>query len=245
MLRALCLCFSIIWLPWVVLADSQQRASSGGESAVEPRRPSQGRPRSGKGKKSRASAKRLKITPQHEAAAFEFAEQHHPKLTRLLKHLERELPREYDRAIRDLFRTQNRLKGIQQRDAERYRMELQLWRTRSRAQLLSARFQIKPSETLRRQLRAALNTEYDLRQQILERERQRLNRRIRKVDTQLDRLQQNRDQMLARQLSSLTAQRNKAGKAKKRSTKRRSADERPAKKRPSEKRPNKTSRGPA
>jgi hypothetical protein len=145
------------------------------------------------------------ITPEREAAVMTFVKRHHPELTELLIHLKENAPKEYDRAVRELLRTSERLAQIQERDSLTYELELQSWKARSRAQLLAARLQMGESSELREQLRAALNEEYDLRLQLLERDREKAADRLKNLGEQIDRISQRRAEEIDRQLKQLTS----------------------------------------
>ena len=65
------------------------------------------------------------VTPERESAALLFAERHHPELRGLLDRLKVNNPDQYEDAIADLFRTSERLAGLQARTPERYDLELE------------------------------------------------------------------------------------------------------------------------
>jgi hypothetical protein len=164
-------------------------------------------PGKSKSGESKATASKVLpgITPEREAAVMTFVKRHHPELTQLLIHLKENAPKEYDRAVRDLLRTSERLAQIQERDSLTYELELQSWKARSRAQLLAARLQMGDSDELRKQLRAALNEEYDLRLQLLERDREKAAERLKHLGDQVDKLSQRREEEIDRQLKQLTS----------------------------------------
>jgi hypothetical protein len=171
--------------------------------------------------KAGSAGKLLVITPEREKAALEFVQRNHPRLAELLEALKASSPREYERAVRELFRTSERLSLVGRRDAVAHDLELRLWKARTRAQILGARLQMGDDEGTRNQLREALEEEYDLRIQVLQRERDRVAERVSTLENQLERLRTQRDPSLAKQYETLTrAARPAAGKpAKKKSTK--------------------------
>jgi hypothetical protein len=144
-----------------------------------------------------------------------FVKQHHAELAELLIHLKENSPGEYDRAVRDLLRTSERLAQVQERDSLQYELELKQWKARSRAQLLAARLQMADSEDLRKQLHAALSEEYDIRLQLLRRDHDRASDRMKNLADQIEKLGQRRNEEIERQLKQLTsAARGGEGKAK-------------------------------
>jgi len=159
--------------------------------------------KTGKGKSSGNATKPV-ITAEREAAAMAFVKEHHPELADIVNHLKESSPKEFERAMRDLSRASERLSQIRQRDEEAYELELKIWQARSRAQLLNARLQMSDDEDLRKQLRDALTEEYDLRLQILSRDRDRFAERVKSLDQQIDRLTRWRDEGIEGQYQQMT-----------------------------------------
>ena len=191
----------------LLLADERETATAG--SAESGQLAEQGSVGSGSvrasasGDGAKAGKGRMMImTPEREAAAITFIRQHHPELAALLLNLKESSPREFERAIRDLYRTSERLAAVQERDSLAYELELQLWKARSRAQLLSARLHMQDDEELRKELRAALREEYDSRLLVLEHDRERLAGRLENLDAQLGQLRANRERAVERQFES-------------------------------------------
>jgi hypothetical protein len=139
-----------------------------------------------------------------ESAVTAFVQKHHPALLELLIHLKESLPKEYQQAIRDLSRTQERLSQYESRDPQRYELELKLWQAQSRGQLLAARLQMSGDEKLREELRATIREEYDLRITLLKHERDRLTTRVEKLDEQIEKQEKNRDSAIEREFALLT-----------------------------------------
>jgi len=149
------------------------------------------------------------IPAEREAAAIQFIEQHQPELVRLLNHLRKSDPRQYQRAVRELMRTVERLNQTKQRDPQRYELELQLWKTRSRIDLLAAQWQMHPSDELRERLRAAVAQQLSQQRRLLTIERERLAQRQEKIDAQLQTLGTQPDAEIDRRVRNLTEGRRK------------------------------------
>jgi len=163
-------------------------------------------------KASSAKSKRaVPVTAEMEAEVKIFVGEHHRELLDVLAHLQENLPEEYERAVRDLNRTRLRLRQFQGRD--RYDSELALWKAQSRTRLLGARAQMDDDVALREALREKLSEVYDLRATILQRDRDRAAERVRKLDSQLEALRNDRDQNLEKQLAELTNPAKKRNKA--------------------------------
>lgn len=170
---------------------------------------------------TRETANPMTVTPEREAAAMTFVKQHHPELAELLKYLKKSLPKQYDKAARDLFRTSERLARVKDGgDERRYKLELELWQTRSRIQLLAARLRTRPNEKHKQELANLLEKQYELRLAQLEFSRDRAAVRVDKLNKQIDQLKSTRRQAIERQLRALAGQRPKPSKTQPTVTKR-------------------------
>ena len=70
------------------------------------------------------------VTPEREAAARTFVSRHHPELVALLDHLQTSEPKQYQRAVRELFRASERLAQFREQDEGRYALELETWKVK-------------------------------------------------------------------------------------------------------------------
>jgi hypothetical protein len=134
--------------------------------------------------------------PDREAAALEFVRANHPELADLLDQLKAMKPEEYDRAINELWQVSRTLANFQKNEQRRYEPALDVWKSRSRAQLLAAQFVDAPSPALEARLREALKTqvEAELHQQKVEREI--VRDRLQKIDEAIDRLESRSDKVV-------------------------------------------------
>jgi hypothetical protein len=139
-------------------------------------------------KKKAAKAVVSGFTEAREAAALAFVRANHPELVELLEALRGTNTAEYQRAIRELFQTSERLADMQQRSPQRYDLELQDWKVKSRIQVLLARLTVQSSAPLEEELRSLLTQQLDIRRQLLLLERDRLTGRLADIETQLNRL---------------------------------------------------------
>lgn len=147
------------------------------------------------------------ITPEREAAALTFVREHHPELADLVAVLKEKHPKEYQKAIRDLFRASERLAQVHDLDNGRYELELKAWKLQSRVQLLTARMTMKggpPADKLREELKTALEQQYDNQLALVKAERERVAQRLETVDKQLKNLEQRRAEAIERQIDVLT-----------------------------------------
>ncbi len=122
------------------------------------------------------------ISGKAEAAALEFARTHHPELASLLEQLKTNAPNEYRSAILDLDKARERLEKSREKTPERAAIELAEWKVNSRIRLLVARMSMGGDTSLEADLKAALRERADLRVQLLTDERDRLRRRLEKLD---------------------------------------------------------------
>ena len=155
-------------------------------------------------KPQKTKGKEFSMTPEREAAALTFVQQHHPELTRLLEHLKNKSSVEYARAIRDLFQTSERLAKVRERDTQRYELELQLWKTKSRSDLLAARLQVKESPKLRDQLQQALADKEDAQIRLLELERDRLAERLKALEANIQARNAGKQESVEQRLKQVT-----------------------------------------
>ncbi len=144
------------------------------------------------------------ITPEREAAAFKFAELHHPELQELLKTLKRSARQQYAAAILEILRTSERLARMQENMPERYELELELWKVGSRLNLLMASLSVAEETTgLLSQARTLLERKRDLEEELLAWEIERTHRRLERLEQTRESLVGNRQEALERQLERL------------------------------------------
>lgn len=162
-------------------------------------KPSEGKP-AGKPSDSDGSG----FTPEREAAALTFVERHHPELHAVLKKLKQADPKAYRTAIRELFRSSERLAASREKlSPEAYELELAAWKAQSRVELLSARMVMGATPELEAELRRALGEQQEVKRQQLELERQRAAKRLDDLDKQLERLTKDWDRLIDERLASI------------------------------------------
>ncbi|HVX11913.1 MAG TPA: hypothetical protein VHC22_12085 [Pirellulales bacterium] len=147
--------------------------------------------------KKRAEKKELSASDQEEAA-FVFVREHHVDLVELLERLKSTKPKEYQQAVKELYRDSQRLTAVQDRDAEKYELDLRAWQLDSRIRLLTAKLSLSDQPELQEDLKAALADRADVRLAQKELERGRLTARLKKLDEEVSTLTSNRDDELKR-----------------------------------------------
>lgn len=203
MRRLLCVSLvALIVLPLLARADND--AQQGPVKRKLPATAKHGE--TGKSSRGKAAGKKPSpaITAEQEAAAIALAREHHNDILELLIYLKEGLPREYDRAIRDLSRASERLALFEKRDPKRYRLELRLWKAQSRRQLLTARLQMGHDEALLKELRKTLREEHELGLDVLRHERERVAARVAKIDEQIKTQTAEADALVEKKFATLT-----------------------------------------
>lgn len=140
------------------------------------------------------------IPPKREAAAIQFAQQHHPELALLLNSLRASHPDQYAKALRELDKTRERLEKARENDADRAAIMLREWQLDSRVRLLAARLTMSNSEELETELRQALTERHDVRLQLLTYDREKSKTRLQKMDEQIAEHVRNRDSSIDREV---------------------------------------------
>lgn len=120
------------------------------------------------------------FTEEREAAALVFVRREQPEFAAIVERLRTARPEEYRQAIRELFHTSELLTTVRDIDADLHAIQLREWKTRSRLQLLLARYGMAPSPELKSEIREALREQAAVRVERSRREvevgRQRLAR---------------------------------------------------------------------
>jgi hypothetical protein len=132
-----------------------------------------------------------------EAAVLEFVRANHPELAELLEQLKAMKPAQYERAIGELWQVTRQLAAFKKNDERRYQAALDVWKAKSRAELLAAQIAgATPTAALESRLRDALaaQLEAELRQQ--KNERVLVHERLRKLDEAINRIESRRDKLV-------------------------------------------------
>ena len=155
-------------------------------------------------KKDAKAKAAITVTPEREAAVMTFVQRNHAELAELLGYLKTNQPEEYERAIKEIFRTTERLDQVQDRDPLQYELEVAAWTAQSHVQLLAARLKMGSSDELLKQLREALKTQNETKLSLLKHERQKVADRLGKLDGDIARFETDRQKVIDRQLQLLT-----------------------------------------
>ena len=146
----------------------------------------------------------IKIDRKTRDALLGFVHQHHPELTRLLKSLEKNRPRQFQSAMRSISNSYNRLQLLkEQGKSKQYDEALEQWKLNSRIKLKAAQVAVKDTPHQRKQLESLIAKQFDSRIDALRAEETRLSERLKRLselmekqsDRQLE-IQQNMDAVM-------------------------------------------------
>ncbi|HWA98959.1 MAG TPA: hypothetical protein VG713_10725 [Pirellulales bacterium] len=151
------------------------------------------------------------FTEEREAAALTFVRTHYPELAELIEQLKDANPVEYQRAIRDLFLSSERLAQIEERNPARYELELQDWKLSSRIQVLVARLSMKSSEVVEQELRQTLAEQTDVREQLLMADVDRARAKLNEAEGHLSEFRSRRESIVEERLAKLLEQARESG----------------------------------
>ena len=172
------------------------------------------RPAAGAIRQAKAKNKQpLAITPEREAAVMNFVERNHSELGELLDYLKTSQPRQYEQAVKDIYRVTERLATIQERDPLQYELEVKLWTAQSRVQLLAARLKMGDNESVKQDLREALAAQVDARLDVLKHQKKQAAERLERMDKDIEQLETNKDKTVERQLETLARSAGSTGNA--------------------------------
>jgi hypothetical protein len=193
-----------------IVRPAGTRADDGPAAAVAketvPAAPSEGpKPRSSRSSRSsRPPADEASETREaREQRVLAFVREHNPDLAAVLTHLARRQSQEYDAALDDLDRTVSKLAGTKSKDPDLHAIELAVWQTRTRVEMLVAQLMAgatKSRASLETKLREALAAELEAKAAHLAHRRQ---RSMAWYDRQIDRIRAERDEMVETRMRSL------------------------------------------
>ena len=136
------------------------------------------------------------------------ASEHHPELARLLEHLKKSRPNEFQRAMRELHQQVQGLEKLRERNPARHAQQLELWKTDSQIRVLVAKWSKSGDKKLEQEIRELLKQRRDAKLAQLKAERLRLSEQLQKVDSQITSLSEAHDQQLDREWEQLAKKTN-------------------------------------
>ena len=141
------------------------------------------------------------IQPDQEKQVLAFVEANHSKLSSLLKYLKKKRSAEYEQVMRELTRVSQRLENLAKRDTELHAIELDLWKIRSEQRLLAAEIAAKKNANkLEEQLKTLVEKEYTRNLERLQLQRNRVEKQLAQIKTQIERQQESRSAQVEKSL---------------------------------------------
>jgi hypothetical protein len=145
----------------------------------------------------------MAVTPERESAVMTFVERNHPELKDLLASLKSSRPKEYEKAVREIYQASERLANLKERDSKLFNLELKNWTLRSQIQLLAAQMVMASSDEIRAKLRELLREQMEVRTEMLKLERDRAQDRLKRVEGEIAKVEADREKQIERQLDLL------------------------------------------
>jgi len=184
----------------LILADGPSDSGGKAGQSAKPNSAAKSERSAASGK---AHAATTKITPEREAAAIAFAGQNHPELATLLTNLKQNNPTEYHAAVVELDRIVERLAAMKPKNSPQHDSELTHWKMDSRIRLLAARLTMSDNPAIEAELKAAVREKVEL--TLVERraERDRLQKRVEKLDQTIGELSTKLDDVAEKEFAAL------------------------------------------
>jgi hypothetical protein len=130
-------------------------------------------------------AARQDVSDSDSTSVLQFANEHHPELARLLEQLGKSRPGEFARAERELSQQIKALERVQERNPEKYQVQLETWKRDSQIRVLMARWFRSQDPELEKEVRELLTARREARLAQLRSEQKRLAEQLKKVEEQL------------------------------------------------------------
>lgn len=166
-------------------------------------------------RKKKKSAANKRVTGKMKSELMAFVKKHHPELRQLLNQLEERHPDKHAVALRSLYRKYERVQRFED-DPEKHESALMQWKLNSRIDLAAAQVSLKDSPEVRNELKQLVSKRLDARQEQLVGELARARQRIERIESQLDRLDTDREAEVERQINAaMKAVRNMSAKERK------------------------------
>gem|GEM_PF-5863126 len=146
---------------------------------------------------SKSAAKPQTPIVVDEKAALQFASSHHPELAEILQTLRKSSKQQFQAAITDLSREQERLSRLAERDPERAKIAIAAWQIDSRIRLEVARFTMAQDAEREARIKELLKERFEIRRQLLEFDLRRARQRLAKYEEQYAQQKDNSDKQLA------------------------------------------------
>lgn len=183
----------------LILADGPSTSEGTAGQSAKPNNAAKVERNAASGK---AHAATTKITSERESAAIAFAGQNHPELATLLTNLKQNNPTEYRAAVAELDRVVERLAAMK-KNSQQHDSALALWKMDSRIRLLAARLTMSDNPAIEAELKAAVREKVELTLAERKAERDRMQKRIEKLDQTIGELSTKLDDVAEKELAAV------------------------------------------
>ncbi len=144
------------------------------------------------------------ISAKRKAELMKFVKENHAELERLINSLRKKRPSQYQAALRSLDKSVKNLNAIKaSQNQGRYKQSLADWKLKSRIQLLSAQLSITDNAGKRKQLKQLLVQQLDNRRSLLKADVGRTEKRLKRIEEALAKIEADPAAEIDRQLSSV------------------------------------------
>ncbi|MCS7167228.1 MAG: hypothetical protein RMI91_12945 [Gemmatales bacterium] len=136
------------------------------------------------------------FTEEREAAALTFVRRHYPDLLPLLERVRRSDVKRYQQEISEIFQLSEALTELRLHDERRYQLELEKWKTESKALVLVARLstaQVAEKADLQAELRESARRLVELDLELLRLRIEELERELAEAREEMARAEERRD----------------------------------------------------
>jgi len=128
------------------------------------------------------------LTADQEQEALAFARNQHPELAELLVKLQEKNPKEFEKAMQELHRAQQRLSRLAEQNPKRFPLELNLWKVDSRIRLTMGQMMLE-RESEEAELKALITERTNLKIELLKFDRSQAAEKVASLDRQIEQLQ--------------------------------------------------------
>lgn len=153
---------------------------------------------------TRKNPRPLTVSAQQEAEILEFVEKQQPKLLKLLAFMRERRQPQYQQALRETWRSMQRLENLAERDQELHAIELKLWRVRSETRLLAGQISAAKSEqaqsSMEQRLERLLEQELAYSLERVKQLRARTAKQLAQYDAQIEELEAHHEELISKSL---------------------------------------------
>lgn len=137
------------------------------------------------GDKATDKKQRAELSESDLTVTMAFASEHHPELARLLEHLKKSRPGEFQRAVRELNQQILALEKLREKNQARYAHQLELWKNDSQIRVLVAKWSRSQDDALEQEIRGLLLQRRDMKLAQLKADQQRLTEQMQRLEKQI------------------------------------------------------------